>query len=123
MIKKELIQDKYFLDGEGIEWVVDDVAGTGEYSWYCRNIDTDQKERFETEYILKKIASYEADIKYFKNKSIKESDMFNLIKKLSEQVLRKEILDSENWTNEDIVLLNELRQGKFNIETRLKYDN
>ena len=119
MINKELIQDKYFLDSEGQEWVVNDIAGTGEYSWYCRNIDTDQKERFETEYILKKIASYDKDVKYFKNKGIKESNMFNLIKKLSDEILRKEILSSEIWSSEDIDLLNELRQGKFDINLNI----
>lgn len=118
MINKELIQDKYFLDSEGQEWVVDDIAGTGEYSWYCRNMDTDQKERFETEYILNKIVSYESDVKYFENKGIKESNMFNLIKKLSNEVLRKEILSSEVWSSEDIDLLNELRQGKFDIKVK-----
>lgn len=118
MINKESIQDKYFLDSKGQEWIVDEKAGTGEYYWYCRSLNDDIKERFETEYILKKIASYESDIEYFNNKGIKESNMFNLIKKLSDEVLRKEILNSENWSSYDIDILNQLRQGKFDIGSK-----
>lgn len=116
MINKELIQDKCFLDREGQEWVIDDVAGTGEYSWYCRNVDTDQKERFETDYILQRVSSYSQDNEYFKNKNNTESEMFNLIKRISEQILRREILKEEDWSNEELNLLNKLRKGKFDIE-------
>ncbi len=116
MINKELIQDKSFLDREGQEWVVEDAAGTGLYSWYCRNIDTDQRERFDTEYIFQRVASYNTDVEHFKNKNIKEAEMINLIKKVAEQLVRNEILKDVDWSNKELDLLNELKNGKFDIK-------
>lgn len=118
MVNRELLKDKYFLDNEGQEWIVEGVSGTGEYYWYCRNIDTDQKERFETNYLLQRVSSYDKDVEYFKNKNITESEMLNLIKRISEQILRKEILKEEDWSSKELDLLNKLRKGKFNIECK-----
>lgn len=116
MINRELIQDKSFIDEEGQEWIVDGVSGTGEYCWYCRNIDTDEKERFGTNYILQKVLNYNKDVEYFKNKNNAESEMFNLIKRISEQIVRNEILKDVDWSNKELDLLNELRKGKFDIK-------
>lgn len=116
MFNKELIQDKSFLDSEGQEWVVEDAAGTGEYYWYCRNLDTDQKERFATESILERVSSYTTDVEYFKNKNNKESEMFNLIKRISEQIVRDELLKDVDWSTKELDLLNDLREGKFDIK-------
>lgn len=51
-------------------------------------------------------------------KNTKKDKMFNLIKKISDEILKEKILNTEIWSSEDIDLLNELRQGKFNIRTK-----
>lgn len=55
---------------------------------------------------------------YINNVRNEEIKMFNLIKKISDKVLRKEILSSEIWSNEEIDLLNQLKQGRFNINIK-----
>lgn len=115
MINNKDINDKVFLDENGEEWITYSPAGTGEYSWWCRNADTDIKEEFPTKYVIERIANYDKDVKRFENKEKLESKMFNLIKKISNDILRKEILKEELWSDEDITILNQLKQGKYNI--------
>lgn len=115
-INKEEINDKLFLDEEGTTWATDGAAGTGEYLWLCRNTDTDAKKEFTTEFVVKRISSYNKDVNEFENKGNLESNMFNFIKKISEQILRKEILKEEDWSTNELDLLNRFKKGEFDIK-------
>lgn len=115
MIDKVKIKDKLFLDNEGILWTPYGVAGTGEYSWWCRNVETDEVMTFPTEIVIEKISSYEKDLANLNHKEEIESKMFNMVKKISEQILRKEILNKEQWSDDDLSILYELTKGRFNI--------
>ena len=42
--------------------------------------------------------------------------MFNLIVRMSEKILSKEILAEEEWSAEDISLMKSMANGDFNIE-------
>lgn len=104
----------FLIDGE--TFVADSPVGTGEHSWYARNILTDKTIFFTTKLIIEKIRSYDEDFKVLKMKQEKASKMFNLIVRMSEKILSKEILVEEDWSAEDISLMKSMANGDFNIE-------
>lgn len=109
------LKGKMFLDEDGGTWTLYSPAGTGEYSWWARHNDTGVTNTFSTDFVIKKVNSFESDIVEFENKEKAENDMFNLITKLSQKVLECELLDEENWSNEELKNLNKLMLGEFQI--------
>lgn len=105
-----------FLDSEGNAWRTSSPAGTGQYSWWCSNVDTDEDSEFTTEFITERIRNYTSDIKKFEIKEKLESDMFNLVKKISNKIIRTELLSENDWTDGELDILSMLRKGEFNIE-------
>ena len=116
LLNRDEINDKVFLDEEGEAWRTYSPAGTGEYEWYCRNVESDASKTFLTNFVVARISSYDRNVKEFENKELLESEMFNFIKKISGQILRKEILKEEDWSNKELDMLNIFRNGKFDVK-------
>lgn len=114
MTNEQIKGSLFLIDGE--TFVADSPVGTGEHSWYARNILTDKTIFFTTKLIIEKIRSYDEDFKVLKMKQEKASKMFNLIVRMSEKILSKEILVEEDWSAEDISLMKSMANGDFNIE-------
>lgn len=114
MTNEQIKGSLFFIDGE--TFVADSPVGTGEHSWYARNILTDKTIFFTTKLIIEKIRSYDEDLKALKMKQEKARKMFNLIVRMSEKILSKEILAEEEWSAEDISLMKSMANGDFNIE-------
>lgn len=114
MTNEQIKGSLFFIDGE--TYVADSPVGTGEHSWYARNILTDKTIFFTTKLIIEKIRSYDEDLKALKMKQEKARKMFNLIVRMSEKILSKEILAEEEWSAEDISLMKSMANGDFNIE-------
>lgn len=118
-INQDEINAKLFLDNYGEAWRSYSPAGTGEFEWWCENVETERKKLFDTEYVKQKILTYQIDIKHFNEKNKLELNMFALIKSIADRILKNETISQDNLNQEEINILNILMQGKFDIKSEL----
>lgn len=114
-MKKPNLKGKMFLDEDGATWEVYSEAGTGEYYWWARHVDTGQEMTFPVNFLIKKVGTFAEDVRDFEEKQTLESNMFNMIVRLSEKVLRHEMLNEEDWSKEDLDLIFRMMNGKFEV--------
>lgn len=108
MINQNILNKEFLFEDE--EWIVEEVLTYG-YKCSCRNLNTDEKTLFRTEYVEEKIKSYEDDLKAREKRwnayHFEEEDEKILLHKIVASFCQK---DLSSMSLDDLIALKKIKK-------------